>query len=252
MAVLLSGVTGLSAQVVIYTPDTLVAPDELVTIDVRAQAFTNIATAQFSVNWDAAVLTFESITNLNLPGLSADNLGANFGTTTAPDGRIGFLWSEENFNGYTTEDDSALFSIVFRATGNNGDTTQLTITSDPTDIELADPNGAVQTTETVTGTVRIDSSVDTHGPNRYAMASTLIGNPLTPASRLRYDLPHSTTVRLSWLTPAGILQYTQSTITPAGRYDQPIVAPSSLPDGVYYLQLQTTDFTTTHRVLLVR
>ena len=246
------GIGQLAAQVLIYTPDTLVAPTELVTIEVRTQAFTDIATAQFSINWEADVLTFEGITSLNLPGLSADNLDATFGTTTAPDGQIGFLWSEDMFNNYSHPDDAPLFALVFRATGNDGDTTQLTITGEPTDIELADENGMVQTTQSVAGTVRIDSSVNTRRPVRSSLPSEVIGNPLYPGSQLRFQLPEAAEVYLDWLTPTGTHLHTQKIFIPAGRYDQPIVAPSSLPDGVYYLHLQTTDFTVAHRVLLVR
>ena len=249
---LLLGAGPLRAQVALFTPDTIVAPGELITIPVRAQDFSNIATAQFSVNWNTAVLVYEGLTDLNLPGLSADNLSANFGVTTAPDGRIGFLWSEENFNGYTLADNDQLFSIVMRATGADGDTTSLTLTGDPTDIEIANPAGEVQTVAISAGLVRIDASVPTTGPRMKTNLIRLQGNPLQADSKLQFDFDAARQVQLTWQAVTGRRLQSQTYLIPAGQHTQPIVTPVSLPAGMYFLQIQTTDFTVAHPVLLVR
>lgn len=244
----------LGAQVTIYTEDTVAAPGDAVELAVRADGWSDLSTAQFSLNWDPAVLQFDGVGQLLLPGLSEANLDVNFGTTTAPDGRLGFLWQEDTipFQGITLENGSALFTLLFTVVGDDQSSTLLDITGSPTGIEIADKDGSVQTTTTTAGTLTVDLSSPTVTPANFPVGFSVSGNPVTPDSYLTFTATEITPLRLTWLSLSGQRLATQTIQCPAGSHTQPIVTQALPGSGTYILQLQTTDYTTVRRLLFVR
>ncbi len=76
-------------------------------LDVRVQAFGQVTTSQFSMQWPADVATFQSVTAFGLPGLSA----ANF--HTAAPGVLTFSWDDATLQGISLPDGAVLFTLVF-------------------------------------------------------------------------------------------------------------------------------------------
>ncbi len=129
-------------------------PGQIINIDFHVDNFTNIISAQFSVNWNPTVIKFKSIKNLNanVPGLSI----ANFGTpqNLLDQGKFTFGWFESSVTPITIPDNSLFFTVEFEVLGDPCDASTVAITNDPTEIEVAEagevPVGLVSNNGTVT------------------------------------------------------------------------------------------------------
>ncbi|NET31301.1 MAG: hypothetical protein F6K19_04785 [Cyanothece sp. SIO1E1] len=99
-------------------------------VDVKAAGFNDIVTWQYSVAWDDDVLAFSHVDNFNLPGLDASNFG------NPQSDRLTTSWLDLTLSGASVTRGTPLYSICFDAIGNTGDRTLLSITDNPTDIEV--------------------------------------------------------------------------------------------------------------------
>ena len=79
-------------------------------IDVSAFNFTTVAGVQFTVNWDASLYQFSSLSNFNLPiGINV----SNFGVDSAGVGYITFAWTSGDLNGSSVNNAEVLFRLNF-------------------------------------------------------------------------------------------------------------------------------------------
>ena len=131
-------VSNLAAQPTFtITPQNVTAQvNDVINFDVVVNDFTDIASMQFSINWDASVLTFGSISNIN----SADFTGLNINQFGSPpnlmDGNITITWFDDSFNGISVPNGTTLFS--FSATAIADGTTNVEFGNAPTAIEIVD------------------------------------------------------------------------------------------------------------------
>ncbi len=132
-------------------PQTTAASGEQICLDVTAADFEQLLSMQYSLQWDATVLTFERIQGFGLPGLGKDN----FGTQKAEQGRLTFLWLDMSLRGLTLPDGHSLFQVCFRITGNPGQSSYVAITGEPTPIEVVNTAEKVIGLNPVAGEVRI-------------------------------------------------------------------------------------------------
>lgn len=101
-------------------------------IPVQVACFEDIASAQFSIGYNASVLQLDTITGFGLPGLSA----SNFNTSTP--GQIGFFWFDQTTQGQALSDGSTLFEMCF--TTSSSGSTSITFTDTPVPSEVVDGN----------------------------------------------------------------------------------------------------------------
>lgn len=99
-------------------------------VDVKAAGFNDIITWQYSVAWDGDVLAFSHVDNFNLPGLDASNFG------NPQSDRLTTSWLDLTLTGANVSRGTPLYSICFDAIGSPGDRSQVSITDEPTDIEV--------------------------------------------------------------------------------------------------------------------
>ena len=81
---------GLKAQPVINVSAINADPGEVACIDFTVENFVDIVSVQYTMQWDPAVLSFNSINNYGLPGLNP----ANFGQTLIGNGQLTLSWLE--------------------------------------------------------------------------------------------------------------------------------------------------------------
>ena len=99
---------------------------------------------EFTIQWDSTVLEFVGFDNITLDGLSA----ANFDQTMISSGVLPLSWifneCQVGLPGLTITDDGTnperIFSLCFRAIGNYGDATPVSITNAPQDIVVTRVN----------------------------------------------------------------------------------------------------------------
>jgi gliding motility-associated-like protein len=113
---------------------------EQVCLTLQVDNFTDILSVSFSIAWDAGVLEFDQITNLNsqVTGLDIND----FDVSMADDGIITFDWNNgqpcsTGTTGVTLfPDGQVMFNICFTATGVYGNHTPVEITDAPKDIVI--------------------------------------------------------------------------------------------------------------------
>lgn len=107
------------------TPQSVTAQvNDVVEFDVVVSNFTNIATFQYGINWNPAVLEFVDISSINasgttgFPGLSdPPNGNGTFSKPggNVPAGQLGVSWFNPSFTGITRPDGTVIFSFRLRA-----------------------------------------------------------------------------------------------------------------------------------------
>ena len=129
-----------------------------VCVDVKANDFTNIASAQWTTKWDPSVLRFDSISVMNnTVGFTA----ANFNSTQAS-GRIALNWAAPTGTTRTVTNGAVLYRVCYTAVGANN--TSSTIAFDSAQIYQAVAGSSVRVSMTgVTGTVNVNSGQQSTG-----------------------------------------------------------------------------------------
>jgi len=135
-------------------------------VPVVARSFNLMATLQFSLQWDPAVLSFKAVEQLGLDGLSL----SSFATDRAALGSIVLSWDDLSGLGRSISDGSVLFAIRFTVAGPAGASSLVRIVSTPVAIEAAAVIGgqptAIQTSLT-DGQIQVLSTVRIAGAVRY-------------------------------------------------------------------------------------
>jgi gliding motility-associated-like protein len=127
-------------------------PGEHVDINFVVDNFTNLVLAQFSVSWNPDVLDFVAIKNLNpsVPGLTAGSFNVE---TFVDEGEITMVWFEPSTNQVSIPDGSLFFTIEFEVIGAPCQSSTVSITNSPTDIQVAEDEeniGLISNTGVVT------------------------------------------------------------------------------------------------------
>ena len=120
------------AFTIIAGTNTATCTDQTVCINVLANNFTSLADVQFSVNWDASVMEFVSVTNND--GALDPGLGVVYGQTQVQNGILNFTWSDVEGDGHTLADGMRLFTLCFRPLSNG--VAAISFTDNNTPIEV--------------------------------------------------------------------------------------------------------------------
>lgn len=118
-------------------PNEIYAPGASFCIPISVTNFNNLESIQSSINWDATVLQYNSVTGFNLSDLDA----SSFGITNAPSGLIGFSWNDDDadpFNGVTVPDGTTIFEMCFTVIGDVNDVACITFDDNPIPVEVVE------------------------------------------------------------------------------------------------------------------
>ena len=165
-------------------------PGETVDINFHVDNFTDIISAQFSVNWNPGVLEFKAVKNFNasVNGLSPSNFNV---VDFIAQGKFTFTWFESSLNPITIPDGSLFFTVEFEVIGAPCQSSVIAITNDPLEIEVAEEG------EVPVGLVSNDGDVSIPGTN-CSENITLLGNsvigPCGGESCIRFTVENFTTV----------------------------------------------------------
>lgn len=157
-----------SAQVTLFPDDVNGGVGSQVVVPVRANNFVDLVSMQGTIHFDPAVVSYSTIEQLGLPGLS---LGS-FGTTQVGSGTITFSWFDADLSGESVADSSVLFGIRFDLIGSPGDSSLVWFDDSPTLLEFVDNSFATQGYQMDTGVVLIDGQPSTFGLSLFADSVT--------------------------------------------------------------------------------
>ena len=240
--------SSLHAQVVITSSPVTVEANQIVTVDIRVQNWTEVISAQWSMHWDDSVLEYEAIANWGLPGVSDTRFGTPpvTGTNT-----LTFAWDDEALNGVTLEDNSILFSVKFTAIGSTGSTTTLMFDGLPTAVEVMGPNFSELDVTFEAGEVIIDpgTAVETIHTTDFALHANT-PNPFKTETNIIFDLNRKSNTVLSVFTVTGELLYEQSYELNAGAQSINLNR-NIFPAAGNYVYRLTTEGATAARKLTV-
>ncbi len=107
-----------------------------VTADFLVYNFDDIATMQYTIQWDPLELQFVSVGDFSLPEMSDI---ANFGTTHVDNGQLTHAWWDPATLGISLPDCSSIFRVNFISL--NGQVPPITIANSPTPIEVTNGDG---------------------------------------------------------------------------------------------------------------
>ncbi len=133
-----------------------------VVVPVTVQNFADIIACQFSMHWDPAIVTFDTIGYYGVSGLTAGSFAMN----QVDNGILGLSWDEPTLAAQNLNNNDTLFAITFTLAGNSGDSTFVSIDGDPVAIEVIDVNLTEKTYATNPGLVKMPP-VDISGQLTY-------------------------------------------------------------------------------------
>ena len=94
-----------------------------VCLPVRAANFTNLVGAEFTITYDSTLLTYKSVKNLNLAGLTESSSFGLPGTGVNRPGAIKVSWLDNNVTGVTVPLNTTIFEVCFTAANRDATTT---------------------------------------------------------------------------------------------------------------------------------
>ncbi len=229
--------SSLNAQeVVLKTPNMSVDPGKNVQAAIQVENFNEVTGLQFSLHWDSNVLQFTGVDNFGLPEMS---YVGNFGTTEAANGTLRFSWYQSALTGVSLADMSSIFSVWFKVIGSSNSVSQLSITDDPTVIEVVGidsmlpysiSNGAItvlgpsstQETETV------DFILFQNSPN-----------PFVETTYISFNLQQSMQAELTIFDASGKVIFKENKRFDAGLNRIPVNRDIFSGAGAYFYALKT-------------
>ncbi len=123
-------------------------------IDVSVEGFTDIVSAQYTMNFDASILTYASVQNFNLTDLNA----ASFGTNGTANGNLTLSWLHNATTGVTVPDGTVIYQVCFDVAGADGATANISFSGNPTAIEVTDNNADQVTPDFTAGVVTVNNA----------------------------------------------------------------------------------------------
>ena len=166
----------LNAQVIFSLGSQSGINSSKVVIPVTVQNFTDIATVQFSVNWDADVVNYMAAEDYAFNSIT----GTSFGTSSVDAGILRFSWNAVEVESQTLNNGDTLFSIRYNIVGQEGESSLIEITNDPIAIEVTDLN--YEEKEVTVNSGLIEVTPDTMSP------TVPTGLSATPTSHSQVDL----------------------------------------------------------------
>lgn len=103
-------------------------------VNMRVRNFTNMLSAQFTLQFDPSVVSYLGFTN---PAVSSIT-GNSFGQIQIANGILTFAWSQPNVIPVSLSDGTVLFSLRFQAVGIGGTSTPVQFVNTPTPLEFVD------------------------------------------------------------------------------------------------------------------
>lgn len=161
------------------------APGDTVCVEITVDNLVDVTNIQFTLQWDAAVLDFVQVQNLNttLPALD----DGSFNTALTGSGQLPFAWLDFLGSSNSLPDGSVLFEVCFEVIGSLGQSSPVDFTDVPTIIQvgnaLNDPStypyelnpGQVNVTNSVLLTQVVADSVSCAGLDDGSITLTVSG-----------------------------------------------------------------------------
>lgn len=231
-------------------PDSTVEHTSVFKSHIKVANFEKIVGFQFTLQWDADVLQFKGLDNLN-EMLSQED---DFGKDSVSIGRLTIKWYDTSLKGISMADSSVVFSIVFEAIGAVGNKSQVKFTDMPTAKEVVDDSYDAIESVFKDGVITIGEKelstglIYNNAPGEIR-AEEAFPNPFSGFTTLRYTLNKPTKATLSVFDMKGELVWEEPRSLFAGLNEIRIAASQLTQAGKYIVQLKATSFLVTQSII---
>ena len=235
----------LKAQPSFFVPDQVVDPGVFVNADVKVSSFSDIIGIQFSVAWDTTVLRYIGLQNFAMDITELDN----FGTNNASNGAIGFYWFDNAVAGVSLDDSTNLFSIKFEAIGTYNDSTFISFTDFPTEIEISDTSLSAINANFIEGKILIDQMVATQNnvPD-WVRVENAYPNPFNEFTQIHLRVDKSIDTQLFIYNNQGQLVFNTKQHLTTGNHTFTLERNNFPGPGTYFLKMLSRDFLITQKL----
>lgn len=148
--------TDVTAQVTLVAPAKMVQAGDSVVVELRAKSRDTLSTLQFTLTWNASLLSFGRVDTLG--GFPPSAIPDEFGLANTNQGKLTYVWVSTNLKGLRIADSLEVFKIVFKATGTNGTSSPLQFAASPTQIKASNVNLVAIPVTTQEGSVKIGTT----------------------------------------------------------------------------------------------
>ncbi|MEN0003473.1 MAG: cohesin domain-containing protein [Bacteroidota bacterium] len=237
----------LQAQISFFAPTLTAEPGTIITIPIKTDNYSDIIAASFSIAWDSTVLSFQSIQDLGIDDLE-DN---NFGITSAGSGKLGFLWFD--LNPISLQDNTTLFSVTFKVTGDPGSTSAIAFTDDPTNKEVLDVNSPPNLTpDYISGAITVAGVTSVSSQPSSTKAIKLLGvspNPFSEETTFTISLPKAQLLDIHIADGVGKVLYKEQQYRLQGIHRLTFTKEIFEAAGVYYATISSADASLTQKLI---
>ncbi len=140
---------------------------DMICLPITVNGFNEVIGMQFSINYDDAALSYATLTNFNLPGLSLSNFGTPENGQSP--GNITISWLDNTFAGVDVPDNDPIFEVCFNVTAENA-TAGVNISNSPVVIEIIDANDNELSASTNNATVTIGNGGGSSGGLMFSLS----------------------------------------------------------------------------------
>jgi PKD repeat protein len=160
-------------SVELIMPDLSGPTGSQVTVPVKVTGFQNIIGAQWDVQFDPSIVTYSSVQNFGLPGMTAPG---NFGITNIASGSFTFSWGDPTLMGVSLADSAVVFSVTFNIVGANAAVSNLSFANT---IEIIDNSFATVPFTTNNGSITVQNAPPTGITLFMDNASGVVGSQMS-------------------------------------------------------------------------
>lgn len=237
----------LAAQAVgIYVEDVQAELGGTASVNIRVTNFSDIAGVQFSLHWDPTQLSFTGLENLALGA----NESGSFNRETTAAGMLGYLHADMSLEGYDLSDGGILFTANFNVLLPNDASADVTFTSDPIEMVLANSTGAAIPSEFTDGAVTVGMPPNAVREIRVNDSRfTASPNPFETTTVLTFIAERAGMTDLSVYDVAGKQVFQNNITLITGKNNLSLTAKQFPEAGIYLLKM-TTEYGTFSRKLV--
>jgi hypothetical protein len=228
--------------VTLITGEMSASPGTIIRVPVRAKNFKRISGIQFTVQWDATMLSFSSVDN------DGGALTVNDGETKITEGMLSVQWTDPDYGATTLGDNSILFYINYKVIGSVGQTSAVAVTPAMAIIEVVDSDLNLLPYSLNNGSVRIETATEIGEMKGIeAPEISVIPNPFGENTNLNFTLNNETGIKIEVYNELGQLTESHEGHFEAGRHH--LEMGNNWSAGVYFIKFTADGYTDVLRVV---
>lgn len=221
-------------------PTKMVGLNEEFSVELRATTRDSLSSLQFSLAWNATVLTFLRVDTIG--GFPPSATSDEFGLSNTASGKLAFLWIDGSIRGYRVPTDSFLiFKVVFKAIGGNGTNSAVQFVSAPTQMKASNANLVSVAVTARDGSVKVGTTGVFASDTEGVSLNQNFPNPVDNFMVIPFSMKKTTAVLLEITDLKGAVYLTKKYYFEAGRQEIRVDTEGVLPSGIFIYSLHTKD-----------